>query len=203
MNPVMIMLDTETTHLDARAGKAWEVGMVVFDSNYNSLASHTALAPIHRQVFDQDTYNWLVDQHGQAFMASVVSTEDYDTLFLGGISQYAGAMQSCLDFINQQIDTYGQKNVHLICNHPYFDIPIMWNSLDCAGIKTDQNLGFYYRNIHDLQDLCRGTARGNFSKMYKDFKFLQEQKGRGTVTHRALDDCYGQIQMLEFFEVRL
>ena len=197
MNPVMIMLDTETTHLDARAGKAWEVGMVVFDSNFNSLASHTALAPLPRYYFDSDTYNWLVEQHGQAFMASAIDcdhTKGYD---------YIETIQSCMDFIAQQLDKYGQKNVHLICNHPYFDLPIMWNSLGHAGIETDKDLGFYYRNIHDWQDLCRGTARGNFSKMYEDFKFLQEQKGRGKVAHRALDDCYGQIQMLEFFEVKL
>lgn len=197
MNPVMIMLDSETTHLDARVGKAWEIGMVVFDSNFNSLASHTAFAPLPRYYFDPDTYNWLVEQHGQAFMASAIDCDHTKG------SEHIEAMQSCVDFIAQQIDKYGQKNVHLICNHPYFDIPIMWNSLDYAGIKTDKDLGFYYRNIHDLQDLCRGTARGNFTKMYEDFKFLQEQKGRGKVAHRALDDCYGQIQMLEFFEVRL
>ena len=187
---VYVMLDTETTGLDPSKALAWQVGMIAFTSDYEKLSSFEVTSGIEPREWDQETLKWAAMQYPK---------EVFEGATVLGSYSYKHAMLDVQDWLSFIVSEYGIKNVVLICNHVEFDWPILLNSFVAAGIdrKAASQL-IYYRNKLDLQSLCIGKVGAAHDTIYRLLPSSSE-----VVTHRALEDCYRQIEMLKHFGVEL
>lgn len=184
-----IMLDLETTAIDPRFGYIWEVGMVAFNNRYETVEEYADSILRTEDQWDPSALDWARKHYGNSLpMAETRATYNDERELLN---------QICC-FIERQKNMYGAKNLYLICNHVEFD----WVWLQYAGRTLDMEVRveklIHYQNKLDLQSLCRGKIGRHWDSEYKHFK-----EARPKVAHRALDDCYGQIGMLQWMGVEL
>ena len=202
--PIFIMLDTETTSLNTREALPWQVGFIVFDSNFHTILTYSGSSPLPTNLWDAGTLDWAKNTYGDEYLAehaAIVTDNAADRLcLLGAWGQMISEVMNAL----QMVTTANSKeNVYLICNHVEFDWSVLLNAQAKAGItKNSFEKIIHYRNKLDLQSLCIGSAcaRGySYSAMYKDFKAYMASCGKDKVVHRAVEDCESQIEMLRFF----
>ncbi len=202
--PIFIMLDTETTSLNLRTGLPWEIGMVVFDSNYVHLADWCQSSPVPESCWDAGTLDWACNTYGREVVADRACVYGGSALKTGSAwVNYSNFIIQFTNTLKMLVAAHGKENVYLICNHVEFDWSMLLNAQAKAGIAKDSvEKIIHYRNKLDLQSLCIGSAcaRGySYDAMYKDFKAYMASRGKDKVAHRAVEDCSSQIEMLRFF----
>ena len=200
--PIFIMLDTETTSLNTREALPWQVGFIVFDSTFHTLLTYSASSPLPANLWDKGTLEWAKNTYGDEYLAdhaAIVTDNAADRLCLmGAWGQMISEVMNALQMVTA---ANGKENVYLICNHVEFDWSVLLNAQAKAGItKNSFEKIIHYRNKLDLQSLCIGTClRKGYYEIYNDYKTYTKKP----VSHKALEDCEGQIKMLQFFEVPL
>lgn len=199
--PVFIMLDTETTSLDTRVALPWQVGFIVFDSNFHTILTYEKSSPLPSNLWDAGTLDWATNQYGPENIekAAMLADNAADRLCLMG--QWGQMISEVMNALQMVVATNGKENVYLICNHVEFDWSVLLNAQAKAGItKNSFEKIIHYRNKLDLQSLCiSSTGLKNYHESYNDFKAYAGK----AVAHTALEDCASQIKMLRFFEVPL
>lgn len=191
-----IMLDLETTSLDTLTAHPVEIGMVVFTPFFEPLESFEATLPRPADQWDQGTLEWAANLYSKGRLDLLVGAghSDFDRV---------GFRIQALEGFGRWVEEWtrragGAKNLHVVVNHPEFDIPILRRALGHYGFTYP----FHYQNHLDCKSLIIG-ANG-----WSALDAIKRDRARIRVAkeepkHEALADCYSQIRWLKNLGVKL
>lgn len=184
--------DAETASLKAWKGHIRSLGIVATTGDLNVIRTWEWADVIHPDLWHPDTLGWAVKTYGDDFVAKQMH----------GLTDWRHVWHHCTDFFSgvvKELEDLGYE-VWIIANHTNFDVTLLQVAYDMLS----RTYPIKHNHVYDLQSLLMGQASekaepeiGIQVKGLYEVRAYADTRGKAGVTHCALDDAWGQLQMLQ------